>query len=137
MFKVLTKAAFAVLRVADGLLKNTNHENNFEKELRNCMDAVFLLEHANTSVSVQRKELLKPVLRNEYATLCDGNIPATSLLFGHDLAKSLKEARQVGNVGRHFQPKNGKRFWNRPRKEFGWKNSANDDVKNQKKFKKA
>lgn len=27
---VVTKAAFAVLRVADGLLKNTNHENNFE-----------------------------------------------------------------------------------------------------------
>lgn len=81
----------------------------------------FLLGHETTSVSVQRKELLKPVLRNEYATLCDGNIPATSLLFGDDLAKSLKEARQVRNVGRNFQPKNGKRFWNRPRKEFGWR----------------
>lgn len=73
---------------------------------------------------------LKTVLRNEYAALCDGNIPATSPLFGDDLAKSLKEARQVGNVGRNFRSRNGKRFWNRPRKEFFME-------KNQKKFKKA
>lgn len=58
-------------------------------------------------------------------------------LFGDDLAKSLKEARQVGNEGKNFQPKNGKRFWNRPRKDFGRKNRANEDVRKQKKFKKS
>lgn len=43
------------------------------------LDAVFLSGRANTSVSIQRRELFKPILRNEYATLCNGNIPVTSL----------------------------------------------------------
>ena len=132
----VNKTTFAILRVADSLLKNKK-DNNVDSELRNCMDAVFLLGHANTSMSLQRRELVKPILRNDFSALCDVNVPVTSLLFGNDLAKALKEARQVGNVGKNFQSKNGKRFWNRPKKDFGWKNRNNEDTRTQKKFKKA
>ena len=132
----VTKATFAILRVADSLLKNKK-DNNVDSELRNCMDAVFLLGHANTSMSLRGRELLKPILRNDFSALCDGNVPVTALLFGDDLAKALKEARQVGNVRKKIQSKNGKRFWNRPKKDFGWKNRNNEDTRAQKKFKKA
>ena len=61
-------------------------------------------------MSLQRRELVKPILRNDFSALCDVNVPVTSLLFGNDLAKALKEARQVGNVGKNFQSKNGNDF---------------------------
>lgn len=51
----VTKTTFSILRVADSMLKNKN-DNNFDSELRYCMDAVFLLGHANTSMSLQRRD---------------------------------------------------------------------------------
>lgn len=67
-----------------------------------------------------------------YSALCNGNVPISPLLFGDDLVIALKEARQVGNIGRNFRSKKGKRFWNRPKKEFGWKDRTNEDSRVQK-----
>lgn len=96
----ITKNTCAILSVADNLLKMDGEKHI--KDIRNCLDAIYLLGHANTAMSMQRRELLTPVLKSDYAGLCDSGTPVTSLLFGDDLPKSLKEARQIGNVGRNY-----------------------------------
>ena len=104
----ITKSACAIVSVAESLLKMDGDKH--DQEVRNCLDAIYLLGHANTAMSMQRRELLRPVLKSDYAGLCDSGTPVTSLLFGDDLPKSLKEARQVGNVGRDYPSKNGRRY---------------------------
>ena len=96
----ITKSACAIVSVAESLLKMDGDKH--DQEVRNCLDAIYLLGHANTAMSLQRRELLRPVLKSDYAGLCDSGTPVTSLLFGDDLPKSLREARQVGNVGRDY-----------------------------------
>lgn len=88
----ITKRTCAILSVADSLIKvGEKHD----KEIRNCLDAIYLLGHANTAMSMQKRELLRPALKSDYAGLCDSSTPVTSLLFGDDPPKSLKQSRQM------------------------------------------
>lgn len=57
----MTKSTCAILSVADSLLKVDGEKH--DKEIRNCLDAIYLLGHANTAMSMQRRELLRPVLQ--------------------------------------------------------------------------
>lgn len=125
----ITKSTCAILGVADSLLKVDGEKHH--KEIRNCLDAIYLLGHANTAMSMQRRELLRPVLKSDYAGLCDSSTPVTSLLFGDDLPKSLKEARQMGNVGRDYPSKNGRRygFHQKPKNEYFKKKFHNKKFK--------
>lgn len=53
--------------------------------------------------------MLKSVLKSDHAGLCDTNVPVTSLLFGDDLSKTLKERREANRLGRDpYQSKTGK-----------------------------
>lgn len=72
----ITKSTCAILGVADSLLKVDGEKH--DKEIRNCLDAIYLLGHANTAMSMQRRELLRPVLKSDYAGLCDSSTPVTS-----------------------------------------------------------
>lgn len=55
--------------------------------------------------------MLNPVLKSDYAGLCDTNVPVTSLLFGEDLSKTLKESREANRLGRDpYQSNNWKRM---------------------------
>lgn len=80
---------------------------------------------------MQRRELLRPVLKSDYAGLCDSSTPVTFLLFGDDLPKSLKEAREMGNVGRDYLSKNGRRygFHQKPKNEHFKKKIHNKKFK--------
>lgn len=80
---------------------------------------------------MQRRELLRPVLKSDYAGLCDSSTPVTFLLFGDDLPKSLKEARQMGNVGRDYPSKNWRRygFHQKPNNEYFKKKIHNKKFK--------
>ena len=116
----LTKSAFAAIEVAQYLLKQEQKEEGKEgKEaaIRACTDIIYMLGHANTSLSLQRRELLKPVLKSD-AGLCDASVPLTSQLFGDDLSKTLKETRQASNLGREYHgSKNWKKTGYKPRNE--------------------
>jgi hypothetical protein len=126
---VVSKSACAILSVAQSLLKTDSVKH--ADDIRNCLDAIYMLGHANTALSMQRREQLRPVLKSDHAGLCDSNIPITSLLFGDDLSKSLKEVRQLENVGRDYPSKNGKRFAFKKNDHWKKKNYS------QKKFKKS
>lgn len=102
--KAVTKSSFAVCKIAEVLLKPDIKEEQ-DSMIRTCTDVLSLLGHANTAISLHRRDLLKPVLKGD-SSLCDSNVPVTSFLFGDDLPKSLKEVRQASNLGRDYGSKN-------------------------------
>ena len=72
----ITKSACAIISVAESLFKMDGDKH--DPEIKNCLDAIYLLGHANTAMSLQRRELLRPVLKSDYAGLCDCGTPVTS-----------------------------------------------------------
>ena len=53
------------------------------------IDALALLGNANCQLSQRRREMLKPYLNKEYATLCSSQTAESSLLFGDELQNQL------------------------------------------------
>lgn len=107
----ITKSAFAVMQVAQYILKQDKAVEGKEDAVRACTDILCLLGDACTSMSYRRRELLRPVLKSDHAGLCDTNVPVTSLLFGDDLSKTLKESREANRLGRDpYHSKNWKRM---------------------------
>lgn len=47
----ITKSTCAILSVADNFLKMDGEKH--DKDIRNCLDAIVLLGHANTAMSMQ------------------------------------------------------------------------------------
>lgn len=101
----ITKSTCAILSVADSLLKVDGEKH--DKEIRNCLNVSICLDMQIQLFQCKRRELLRPVLKSDYAGLCDSSTPVTSLLFGDDIPKSLEEARQMGNIGRDYPSKTG------------------------------
>ena len=63
------------------------------------VDTIALLAHAQANITQLRKEQIKPALKKEYATICHlEDQPDSKLLFGDDLPKSLKEAKEASNL---------------------------------------
>ena len=49
---------------------------------------------------MRRKEMIKPDLHNDYKHLCSSSIEPTSLLFGDELPKQVKDLTKVNRVGK-------------------------------------
>ena len=52
---------------------------------------------------MQRKQLMKPDIGKDYASLCSPHVPFTDLLFGDDLQKQLKDIGDVNKIGAKVQ----------------------------------
>ena len=66
------------------------------------LHALTLLGHANYELSRRRRESMKPLLKDDLAAaLCGPDIPVTKFLFGDEFSKSLKEAKQIPQMGRN------------------------------------
>ena len=53
--------------------------------IRYVADAMAMLGHINTDLSLLRRELMTPTLHADHRNLCNPDHPVTSLLFGNDL----------------------------------------------------
>jgi hypothetical protein len=58
----------AIISVTESLLKVDRDKHDIET--RYCLDAIYLLGHANTAMSMQRRELLRPALKSDCAGVC-------------------------------------------------------------------
>ena len=67
--------------------------------------ALVLVTHANWSLNMKRRELIKPDLNPPFTRLCKPEIAPTTKLFGDDLQKHLKEMTDISRVGNHMQKK--------------------------------
>ena len=71
------------------------------------LDALSLLTHVNYELNMQRKQLMKPDIGRDYASLCSPHVPFTDWLFGDDLQKQLKGIGDVNKIGAKVQGHRG------------------------------
>ena len=67
--------------------------------IRYVADAMAMLGHINTDLSLLRRELMRSTLHADYRNLCNPDHPVTSLLFGDDLQKEMKDLKETSMIG--------------------------------------
>ncbi|XP_071092915.1 uncharacterized protein [Haliotis cracherodii] len=92
----LITATMPILQLTDTLLKVKNKELSHDKLNVNALaklatDAVSLISHANTEHNHRRREMLKPCLNKQFQQLCSPQTPMSTLLFGDNLAETIKD----------------------------------------------
>ena len=75
--------------------------------LRNCLDGVTLLGHANRLVSNMRKRNLKSLLDTRHQALCNPNRPTSEFLLGNDLDKGMREAMESSKLAKSYSSHGG------------------------------
>ena len=103
--RAIVGGAAAVISIMQALTDGSKTPNqsvtNPAELFKTGIHALELLGHANYELSIRRKESMRPVLKQEYATaLCGSDLPVTQFLFGDDLSKALREAKQMVQAGR-------------------------------------
>ena len=71
------------------------------------LDALSLLTDVNYELNMQRRQLMKPDIWKDYASLCSQQIPFTDYLFGDDLQKQLKDIGDVNKIRAKVQVSRG------------------------------
>ena len=89
--KLVLCAAVPLIRIMESFLDKSRAPTNPRESLRLASDSLQLLASAFSSLSQRRKDLLRPLLGDQYRRLCGASNPVTDLLLGDDLAKQVKE----------------------------------------------
>ena len=99
--QTLQKATFGILKASDRLV---DQQPNTDKEtLAANIDAIVLIGHAVGELSRLRREQIKPALKAEFHSLCTQTNESASrsdLLFGADLAKQVRDAKDTNKIGK-------------------------------------
>ena len=66
--------------------------------LRFTLDSLTLLSHSVYEANLIRWELIRPDLNEHYKQLCSSHTPISTLLFGDDLPKAVKEISEPNKV---------------------------------------
>ena len=89
--------ATAILQTADELLPQ-NKDDVAKNLAARSIDSVAMLGHMSHMISQLRREQIRPALKQEYASICTADPTNTPLLFGDDLVKQLKEAKETSSI---------------------------------------
>ena len=94
--KSFTFATTAVLKMADEILTVSTESRSLD--LRQVMgytvESITLLGRAHKQISNERKERLKPVLKDDIRDLCNKDTTSSEYLFGENLVESIREANE-------------------------------------------
>ena len=100
MQQSLQKVTFALLSTCDKLWAVKSQVETKEM-LSDSVEAIALVGHVASELSALRREHLKPSLRSEFHAICANNATTTSnLLFGDDLAKQIRDAKETNRLGK-------------------------------------
>ena len=104
-------AAVAISQVADQILQKSNLlmkvndkiETESEKVdvkglIETSLDAVTILRHTSNKLSTLRKENIRPLLSDDYKSLCKLNFTGADLLFSEDLSNSMICAKEMSTI---------------------------------------
>lgn len=80
--------------------------NSSSGDQRNVLThtAVLLLS-ANRELNLKRRDLIRPDLNKQYASLCNPSTPVSSFLFGDDLNKEVEELTKSQKLSSKVTPK--------------------------------
>ena len=73
--------------------------------MHHVMDSLVLVTHANWSLNMKRRELIKPDVNPPFTRLCKPKIAPTTKFLGDDLQKHLKEMTDVSRMGKQLRKK--------------------------------
>ena len=85
--KSLVKGIIIIVTEVNKMTGNSGPQN----AVGSLMDGVLLLANANQELNYRRRELMRPQLNANYRHLCSPSNPVTSLLFGDELPKAVKD----------------------------------------------
>ena len=96
--QTILKVMFATLQTTNTLVESISNTGNSQL-FANLIDTIALLAHAHSNLSLLRKDQIKPAIKQEYSAICTlEDQPDSKLLFGNDLAKNLKEAKEASHI---------------------------------------
>ena len=95
------KTALITLQSAQTVTNTKSGEFDAVKKqlLEQQVDSLALLGHISYELSCLRRYKIKSVLKPEYASICVDDGTQSKYLFGDDLPKRLKDAKEASNVG--------------------------------------
>ena len=99
----LLKATLATLHIANALIGAEIKENS-SQVITQSVDSIAMLGHAVSQLSQFRRHQIKPALKSEYSAICELEEQTDSkFLFGDDLAKNMKDAKEANQIGNAFK----------------------------------
>ena len=95
------KTALITLQSAQTVTNTKSGEFDAVKKqlLEQQVDSLALVGHISYELSCLRRYKIKSVLKPEYAAICVDDGTQSNYLFGDDLPKRLKDAKEASNVG--------------------------------------
>jgi len=95
----LKKTTFAIVTTCDKLLA-VKSQIKTKKMVTDSIDAITLVGHVVSEISLIRREQLRPSLKQEFQSICSNSVsPSSKLLFGDDLAKQIRDAKETSRIG--------------------------------------
>ena len=95
----ISKAATVVTMIADKTLKADNEMVDPKEVVRCCLDTITFLGYASHELNMQRKMNIKPALHYDVRDICSSfDVIQSEHLFGEDLTKLVKDARQNAKI---------------------------------------
>ena len=95
--KSLVKGIIIIVTEVCKLMGNSGPPNA-EDTVGSLMDGVLLLANANQELNYRRRELMRPQLNANYRHFCSPSNPVTSLLFGDDVPKAVKDISDTNRL---------------------------------------
>ena len=83
-----------------------NSKLDLESMIRMNTDALALLGHISFEVSQRRRDVIRPTLHKDYATLCASHVPIATMLFGDELQTQLNHIRASNKISSTASPSN-------------------------------
>jgi len=102
MQQSLQHATFALLKSCDLLLSATGGASS-EEAIKHNVDAIALIGHVVGDVARLPRDQIRPALKADFQNLCakhDDDIAQSAWLFGPDLAKSVRDAKETCTLSR-------------------------------------
>ena len=98
----LLKATIPIVKVLNQLMTNPNVIDNGKVVIKHLMDSVAVLGHINCELVQRRRDLIRPVLNDNYQQLCSERIEFTSWLSGDDLPKQVQDISATNQVSQQL-----------------------------------
>ena len=137
--KSLVKGIIVIVTEVNKLMGNSGVQNT-EDTVSSLMDGVLLLANANQELNYRQRELMRPQLHSNYRQLCSPSNPVTSLLFGDDLPKAVKDISDTNRLSskltkdssstRFAKSSQQRPYWQNKRKYDGGRNTNSKQSKN-------
>ena len=112
--ETIIKAVFASLQTTSALVLSDLRTDNTQL-MGQSIDSLAMLAHAHAQLTQLRKNQIRPSLKAEYSAICSlEENQESKFLFGDDLPKVLKEAKESSSISssvKHLSKTYKRTFW--------------------------